>query len=65
MRMEPVGSAAKALLGKLKLLAVEMGDKFVKIHQKYLFVTPSLSQPVKFPGWKMHTYTPANSVIPL
>ena len=25
-RMEPVGSAAKALLGKLKLLAVEMGD---------------------------------------
>ena len=25
-------------------------------------LTPSLPQPVKFPGWKVHTYTPANSI---
>ena len=26
-------------------------------------LTPSLLQPVKFPGWKMLTYTPANSIL--
>ena len=25
-------------------------------------LTPSLPQPVKFPGWKVHTYTPPNSI---
>ena len=25
--------------------------------------TPSLPQPVKFPGWKVHKYTPANNII--
>ena len=25
-------------------------------------LTPSLPQPVTFPGWKVHTYTPANSI---
>ena len=25
-------------------------------------LTPSLPQPVKFRGWKVHTYTPANSI---
>ena len=25
-------------------------------------LTPQLPQPVNFPGWKVHTYTPANSI---
>ena len=25
-------------------------------------LTPSLPQPAKFPGWKVHAYTPANSL---
>ena len=27
-----------------------------------IMLTPSLPQPVKLPGWKVQTYTPANSV---
>ena len=28
-----------------------------------VYITPSLPQPVKFPGQKVHTYIPANSII--
>ena len=31
-------------------------------HHLQLLLTPSLPQPVKFPGWKVHTYTPPNSI---
>ena len=34
----------------------------VRIFGVSTFLTPSLPQPVKFPAWKVHIYTPPNSM---
>ena len=41
-----------------------MKDPVVRVRVWWMggTLTPSLPQPVKFPGWKVHAYTPANSI---
>ena len=36
---------------------------FTRVHSVVKLLTPSLPQPVKFLGWKVHPYTPEKSVL--
>ena len=51
----------------LKLVKIKQSNNVILLNKKsnfnysLLILILSLPQPVKFPGWKVHTYTPANN----
>ena len=52
-----------AVLTLTKICTMDMFQRWPVALRKFATaLTPSLPQPVKFPGWKLHAYTPPNSI---